>query len=133
MLFVVTFCRKMKHIGRISHVTALPVGDIFSESTTNIGLIASLVSLAEIFETGFGPVPHRYHDFFLVHIKFSCFIELQTSFPSISEAIGPFAGKTVFFMPDKFFCPEPALFAQGQNQFHDIGMSLAIDRLFFDI
>lgn len=71
VLFIVTFRRKMQHIGRVGHITALPVGNILSETAADLGFITSPISIAEILETGFGPVAHRHHDFFLVHVKLS--------------------------------------------------------------
>ena len=60
-------------------------------------------------------------------------IELQATFPRITKTIWPFAGIAIFFVPDKFFCPKPALLAKCQNQFKNKCMTFAIFRFFFDV
>ena len=36
-------------------------------------------------------------------------------------------------MPAPFFCPEPALFAEGEDQIEHVGMAFAFDDLLFDV
>lgn len=60
-------------------------------------------------------------------------VKLQATFPRIAKTIRPLARVTVFFVPDKFLRPKPALLAQCQNQFQNKCVSLAILRLFLDV
>ncbi len=60
-------------------------------------------------------------------------VELQATFPRITKPIRPLAGVAVLFVPDKFFRPKPALFAQRQNQFQNKCVAFAIFRLFLDV
>ncbi len=61
------------------------------------------------------------------------FVKLQTAFPRITKTVRPFAGITIFFVPNKFFRPKPTLFAECQNQFKDKRVSFSILRFFFDV
>src|SRR5256885_8524057 len=37
------------------------------------------------------PISHRHHNRFLIHVKGSCFVELQEPFPTVTEPVRPFA------------------------------------------
>lgn len=60
-------------------------------------------------------------------------VELQASFPRIPEPVRPLARIAVFFVPDKFFRPEPALLSQRQDQFQNKRVAFAVLRFFFDV
>lgn len=76
-----------------------------------------------------GPFPHWNHHAFLKHLKILRFVELQTPFPCVSESVWPLAGVTVPFVPDKFLCPQPSLFAQCQYEFDNVGMPFTFNDL----
>jgi len=66
-------------------------------------------------------------------VELASFIKLEASLPRVTEAIWPFTWMTIFLMPNEFFCPKPPFPPKLKNQLDNIGMSLSINNLFFNI
>lgn len=105
MVLVAALGRHVQHISRVGHFPLHPIGDILAESAADLGIESNDIVLAKGFQAGAGPVAHRHHYGFLVHLEFSGFSEMQAAFPGIPEPIGPFAGVAISLMPDVFFGP----------------------------
>jgi len=133
MAFVRALGRKMEDIGRVRHVTANPVGNLFAETALHLGIVPPLVRLAQVPESGEAPIPHRDHYGVLEHFEFARLGKMQTPLPRIPETVWPLAGVAVALVPDVFFRPKPALFPQGQDQFKDVNMPLPLFCFLFDV
>ena len=133
VLLVATFRGQMQHIGRISHLAPGPVGDVLAKAAANLRVVANDVVFAERFQTGVGPVAHRHHHGFLIHLELARFGEVQATFPGIAETVRPFAGITVFLVPDILFRPQPTLLAQGEDEFDHVGMTFSVFGFFLDV
>ena len=95
----------MQNVGWVSHVSLRPVRDVLSEAAPNLGVEPHHIVLAQRFQASVGPVAHRHHDRFLIHLEFASFGEMKAAFPSIAKAIWPFSGIAIALVPDIFVSP----------------------------
>lgn len=133
MVLVTALGSKVQDVGWICHRPLCPVGDVLTKTTADLRIEAHHVVLAQRLQARIGPIAHRNHHRFLIHFELARLGEMQATLPSITEAVWPFAGIAVTFMPDVLLCPKPPLLAQSQNQFNYVGMALAVFGLFLDI
>src|SRR5438270_602888 len=96
-------------------------------------MLTRFIFVTQIFQPGPSPISHVYHDSTLIHLEIARLIELKQSLPTVTKAIRPFPRKRIPFVPDKFFSPEPSLFAKLQNQLQDVNTTLPGGRTFFNV
>lgn len=130
---VTALARQMQDVGRIDHISPNPVRDVLPESATDFRVVPDLVRLAQVLEPALCPVSDRRHHSVLVHSEPLCLVELKQTLPRIPESVGPFPRMAILLVPDKFFCPEPALSPHLHYQFHHVGVALTVCNLLLDV
>lgn len=133
MIPIACFGSQMQYIRRVCFITANPIGNIFTKSAADLRVKPDNIILTEMFQSCLCPVSHRHHYGFLIHVELSGFIKLKAPFPCVTEAVWPLTRMTIFLMPNEFFCPKPPLTAKFKNQLDNIGMSLPVNNLFFNV
>lgn len=124
MAAIGAFCRHMEHVSGISHVASNPVFNSLAKSASNLRFVAKPIGVAEVHKPIAGPIAHRHHHIFLIHFETTGLVEMQQSFPRVSETVRPLAGVTVLLVPHVFFGPQPPLLPQRQDQFENVGIRL---------
>jgi len=123
----------VQHVGWIRHRALRPVCNVLSKPAAHLRIETDYVVLTQRLQARIGPIAHRNHHGFLIHLEFASLGEMQTTLPGVAKAIRPFPRITVTLVPDIFFRPQPALLTQGQDQFDYISMALAVFSFFFNV
>src|SRR3972149_738188 len=106
MTAVGTLGSEMQDICRICVLSTHPVRNILPKSATHLRFIAGLVGFAQLCQPFLRPITHWQHNCFLKHLELLLFGKMKTAFPSISEAVRPFAWVAVSFVPYVFLRPQ---------------------------
>ncbi len=109
VIFVSALCCEMQYVIGVGQFAPNPVGDVLPKAGSNAAVESHYVVGAEPAQTFSGPVTHWHHHRLLIHVKMAGLIELEAALPGVAEAVRPFAGMAVLFMPDELLRPEPSL------------------------
>jgi hypothetical protein len=111
-----TLSGEVEYVGRIDHLTPYPVGDIFAEPAPDLRFIPLLVRIAEVLQSGFGPIADRNHDTLLAHLEVLLDREMEATLPRVPEAVRPLARIRIRLAPHILLYPQPSLLLQRKNQ-----------------